>query len=91
MTSERLRMLAVVLEIESAFLEECTRCGVIRLEEVPEGRAEVSASEQARLRRLRRICCGLEIDVYSGSIILDLLERMDELQRELEQRSKTAL
>jgi hypothetical protein len=91
MTSERLRMLAAILEIESDFLEECTRCGAIRLEDLPEGRTEVSASEQARLRRMRRICCDLEIDVYAGSIIVDLLERMDELQRELEQRGGTAL
>jgi len=91
MTSEHLRMLSAVLEIESDFLEECARYGAIRLEDVPEGRTEVSASEQARLRRLRRICCDLEIDVYAGSIIVDLLERMEELQREMEQRSRTAL
>ena len=53
MTSERLRMLATVLEIESDFLGECARCGAIRLEDPPEGRTEVSASEQARL------LCGL--------------------------------
>ncbi|MCX5795551.1 MAG: hypothetical protein NTY77_08675 [Elusimicrobia bacterium] len=86
MTSERLQVLAALLEMESDFLEECARCGVVRLEEPPEGEAEVPASELARLRRLRRLCGGLDIDVYAGSIIVDLLERMEELQRELERR-----
>ena len=90
MTSERLCMLASILEIDVDFLEECIRCGVIRLEDIPEDRGEISACEQARLRRLRRICCGLEIDVYAGSIIVDLLGCMDELRRELDRRGGAA-
>jgi len=84
-------LLAAVLEIESDFLEECARYGAIRLEDLPEGATEVTASEQARLRRLRRICSDLEIDICAGSIIVDLLERMEELQRELERRGETSL
>jgi hypothetical protein len=87
MTSERLRLLSTLLQMETDFLEECARCGVIPVEELPPERVEVPPSEQAKLRRLRRICRSLDIDVYAGSIIVDLLERLDELQRELERRS----
>jgi chaperone modulatory protein CbpM len=91
MSSERLRMLAALLEMESDFLEECARCGAIRPEDLPGSPGEAPPSELARLRRLRRICRGLDIDVYAGSIIVDLLERMEELQRELERRAGTGL
>lgn len=56
------------------------------LEDLPEDRVGDDPSQLARLRRLRRICRSLDIDVYAGSIIVDLLERMDELQHELERR-----
>ncbi|MBI5246902.1 MAG: hypothetical protein HY923_06945 [Elusimicrobia bacterium] len=41
-------------------------------------------TEQIRSRRLRRICLHLEVDEFAGLIIVDLLERMEELQRDLE-------
>ena len=85
MSSERLRMLAALMEIESEFLEECLRYGVVCLEDVP-GETQPAPSEAARVRRLQRICRALDIDVYAGSIILDLLDRMDELQGELQRR-----
>ena len=86
MTSEQLRMLAGLLQIESEFLDDCVRCGALYLEDLPDSPAELSPSQLARIRRLRRICRGLDIDVYAGSIIVDLLERMDELQRELDRQ-----
>ena len=82
---DRLQMLARVMEIESAFLEQCVRHGAVRLEDLPEDRAEFPPSELARLRRLQRICHSLDIDVFAGCIIVDLLDRMDKLQDELEQ------
>jgi len=81
---ERLRMLAAVMEIESDFLEECIRYGELGPEYLPEDRAELPPAQLARLRRLQRICRGLDIDVYAGCIIVDLVDRMDGLQRELE-------
>ncbi|MFA5141110.1 MAG: chaperone modulator CbpM [Elusimicrobiota bacterium] len=77
---ERLRMLAAIMEIEPDFLEECIRHGALS----PEDLAESTPSQLARLRRIRRICRGLEIDVFAGCIIVDLVDRMDGLQRELE-------
>ncbi len=44
----------------------------------------MKASEQARSRRLRRICLSLELDAFAGEIIVDLLERLEELQRDLD-------
>ena len=71
-------------EIEAAFLEECFRHGAIRLEDLSEDRDGPAPSQCARLRRLQRICRSLDIDVFAGCIIVDLLDRMDALQQELE-------
>ncbi|HBL18182.1 MAG TPA: hypothetical protein DD417_15870 [Elusimicrobia bacterium] len=90
MTSERLLMLAAVIEVEAGFLEECVRYGAVSLEELPEGREVFTPVQLARLRRLQRICRSLEVDVYSGCIIVDLLDRMDELERALERRREAA-
>ncbi|HAM36172.1 MAG TPA: hypothetical protein DEB40_02415 [Elusimicrobia bacterium] len=86
MTSEQLRMLAALMEIELEFLEECVRCGAVCLEEQPESGPELTPAQLARLRRLQRLCRSLDIDVFAGCIIVDLLDRMDELQSELQRR-----
>lgn len=90
MTSERLLMLAAVIEVESDFLEECVRYGAVSLEELPEGCEEFTPTQLSRLRRLQRICRSLEVDVYSGCIIVDLLDRVDALERELQRRRAAA-
>jgi len=81
---KRLQMLAAIMEIESEFLEECIWHGALRLEDLPEDRGEFTPSQLARLRRIQRICRGLDIDVFAGCIIVDIVDRMDGLQRELE-------
>jgi hypothetical protein len=80
----RFHELSAFMEIESAFLEQCVRHGAVRLEAFVEDRVEFTPEELARLRRLHRICLSLDIDVFAGCLIVDLLERTDELQRELE-------
>jgi hypothetical protein len=87
---ERLRMLAAIVEIESAFLEECLQHGALGREDLPEDRAEFTPSQLARLRRIQRLCRGLDIDVFAGCIIADLVDRMEGLQRELERLRPTA-
>ena len=83
MTSQRLLMLSTYMEVESEFLEECVKYGAVSLEDQPESGPELSPSQLARLRRLQRLCRSLDVDVFAGCIIVDLLDRMDELQREL--------
>jgi len=39
---------------------------------------------RARLRRIRRLCRALDIDAFSAAMILDLLDRMEAMQRELD-------
>lgn len=79
-----LHELAALLEMESAFLEQCIRHGAVRPEALAEDRADLPPAQLARLRRLQRICRSLDIDVFAGCIIMDLLDRMDGLQLELE-------
>ena len=77
---ESLRALAERLEIEAEFLDECVRHGVL----IPREAEALSAAQLAKLRRLRRLCAGLELDVFAGSIIVDLLEQMDAMRRDLD-------
>jgi hypothetical protein len=72
---QELHALAEHLGVDVEFLRECVRHGVI----VPTETAR-SAAQLARLRRLQRLCHGLELDVFAGAIIVELLERLDELQ-----------
>lgn len=80
----RWELLAAVVEVEPAFLEQCVLCGAIRAEELPEEGAGLAPAQLARLRRLERLSRGLEIDVYAAAVIVDLLERVEALQAELE-------
>lgn len=73
-----------VVGIDIEFLEQCLRLGTVEWSGFPDKPAELPPSVLARLRRLQRICNGLELDVFSGSIIVDLLERLEETQRALD-------
>lgn len=79
---KKLAALAARAELEFEFVEQCFELGVLRVEELQEDAA--AASRLAALRRLQRICRGLDVDVFAGSIIVDLLERLDETRRDLE-------
>lgn len=79
----RWRLLAAVVEVEPAFLEQCVLCGALRAEELPE-EGTLAPAQLSRLRRLERLSRGLEIDVYAAAVIVDLLERVEALQAELE-------
>jgi hypothetical protein len=84
MNDARLELLAAQLELERDFLSLCVAHGVVRVEELPEDPAELPADRRARLRRLQRLCRGLDVDVFAGAIIVDLLERLDEMERDME-------
>lgn len=40
-----------------------------------------AAARDARQRRLQRLCLSLDIDALVGALIVDLLERIEELER----------
>ena len=80
MSSERdarLRALAEESSIEIEFLQVCVHEGALREEDL----ARQPAAELARLRRLHRLCRSLDLDVFAASIIVDLLERLEEARR----------
>ena len=82
----RLEALAADFEIEIEFLELAVREGAVREDELAhEAR---SAAALARLRRLQRLCASLDLDIYAGSIIVDLLERLEGIQHELDRRPR---
>lgn len=86
MSDPRLEILSVELEIDREFLAACAELGILSGEELSGGRESVAPSRRAKLRRLQRLCRSLDVDALAGSIIVDLLERLDELERELELR-----
>jgi hypothetical protein len=87
MSSERdarLEALAADFEIEFEFLELAVQEGAVRADEL---RQEAhSAAALARLRRLQRLCASLDLDLFAASIIVDLLERLEAAQRDIERR-----
>jgi len=80
-----LRALSAHLRIDVEFLEQVSAHG----ETLPDPRA-ASPAELARLRRLQRLCRALDLDVFAGAIIVELLERAESLARELEDRRSGA-
>jgi chaperone modulatory protein CbpM len=48
------------------------------------GEALFPAQEVYRVRKLERICSGLRIESLAGTVIVDLLHRVEELEREVE-------
>jgi hypothetical protein len=82
--AERIKTLSDLLELESGFLEACLRWEDQGWEDLMAGSAEVPPALAARLRRIHRLCRDLDLDAFAGSIIVDLVERMEALQRELE-------
>ncbi|NNN05059.1 MAG: hypothetical protein HKL90_04080 [Elusimicrobia bacterium] len=89
MTRARRKDLVVLsrhLEIQVEFLEQCVRHGALDLDELPPDPVSASPAHWARLRRLARLCRDLELDVFAGAIIVDLLEQRDALRRELDGR-----
>ena len=81
MSDARLEILAAQLELEHDFLLLCVSHGVVRADEANE---VLAPSRRAKLRRLQRLCRSLDVDVFAGEIIVDLLERLDEMGRDLE-------
>lgn len=79
-----IRVLAEHMHVEVEFLERCVEIGALNPEELRDDPFALPPARSARLRRLQRLCRGLELDVFAGSIIVDLLEQLDDLRRELE-------
>ena len=77
----RLEELAANFELELSFLQLCVQEGAVRVEELTQEPPALSAAALARLRRLERLCLSLDVDVYAGSIIVDLLERLEDMRR----------
>ncbi|PIP82113.1 MAG: hypothetical protein CO113_04180 [Elusimicrobia bacterium CG_4_9_14_3_um_filter_62_55] len=85
---EQVEYLVEVTRIEAAFIEECLECGAVELKGSDPGSVEITPSHLAKLRRLQRICRDLDVDILAGSIIVDLLDRVDEMERELKWRRR---
>jgi hypothetical protein len=82
----RLEALAADYEIEIEFLELAVQEGAVREDELAQEAR--SAAALTRLRRLQRLCASLDLDIYAGSIIVDLLERLEKSQDELERHRR---
>jgi MerR-like DNA binding protein len=70
------------LGISGQELEELVRLGLAE-PSAPDG-SEFTAETVIRLRRVRRLHADLEVDVIGAAIIVDLIERLDRLEAEIQ-------
>lgn len=80
-TPSDLAELARRLGTETSFLAQCLEAGALELDDISAMARATTSPGRARLLRLQRLCRGLEMEPFAASIILDLLERLDELER----------
>lgn len=83
MSEERLssRELAAAAGISAVQLERLVRVGLVE-PAVPDA-SEFTAATAARLKRMLRLRRDLGLSLFGAAIIVDLLERVDQLQSEL--------
>ena len=86
----KLQKLAAHLGLEVEFLEQVSVHGELLLDGVPDNPGSVSPAQLARLRRLSRLCAGLDLDVFAGALVVELLEREESLRRDLEDLRRRA-
>jgi len=86
MKKDRIKDLSSYTEIDVVFLHDCLEHGALSADELPEDPHALSPAQLSRLRRLQRLCAGLQIDVYAGAIIVDLLEELDRARAEIARR-----
>ncbi|MDE2314524.1 MAG: hypothetical protein KGL04_10185 [Elusimicrobia bacterium] len=83
LSREKIAAVAAEMGIEPEFLEQCLEEEII-FEEHLGAEPRIAAGDAARLRTLHRISRALQVDVFAAEIILELRERLDELERELD-------
>ena len=70
------------LHVDRGFLVQCIEESVVEIHEV-EGRWNLSNGTALRLRRLERLCHLLNVDVPVAKQILELTDRLGELEDEV--------
>jgi hypothetical protein len=76
--------LAAATDLSPEQLARLVRLGLV--EPLAPGSSEFTAGTAARLRRMRRLRRDLHVNLIGAFIILDLLERLDQLESELSRR-----
>jgi hypothetical protein len=74
--------LSETLHVERGFLVQCIEESVVEIHEA-DGRWNLSNGTALRLRRLERLCHVLNVDVPAAKYILDLTDRLAELENEM--------
>lgn len=81
--------LVEVTGIHPSRLGELIELGWIEAVVTPENEYLFHRRDALRLRRLERLCRDFEINCVGGSIIVDLLERIDSLEKRLKATQRT--
>ncbi len=69
--------------IDPSFLEELLALGWISPRRTQENECLFCAADVYRVRKLGRICSDFELPLMGGTIIVDLLERVDALEKQV--------
>ncbi|MFH2204756.1 MAG: chaperone modulator CbpM [Elusimicrobiota bacterium] len=77
--------LARRLDITAEFLADCVEYSAICLVATEE-RVDLRDDDVLRLRRLQRVCGAFDVDACIGSMLLDMADRIAELERDIRRR-----
>jgi hypothetical protein len=73
------------LRVQRGFLVQCLEESVVEVQEI-QGHWDLSNGTALRLRRLERLCRALNVDVPTAKLILDLTQRVADLEEEVRRR-----
>ena len=77
-----LQQLCERLQIDPEFFVECLQESVVEMNET-EGRLDLRNGTILRLRKLERICTTLDVDVSVALLVLQLTQRVTELEEKV--------
>ncbi len=87
-TEAAIQQLCERLQIDSGFFAQCLQESVVEIHEV-NGRWELANGTIIRLRRLERICNTLNVGVTAALLVLDLTQKVTDLEEEVHSLHKS--
>jgi hypothetical protein len=86
-SDKAIRALSKKLRVDQGLFIECVEASVVEIRET-DGQLNLSNASALRLRRLERVCQTFDLEVDVAVMILDLVQRVTDLERRLNQKEK---
>ncbi len=82
---QEIALLCQSLGVESSFLTQCLQESIVEIEEIDD-QIDLGNGTVLQLRRLQRICETFNVDLSVALLLLELTNRITELERQLQPR-----